>query len=61
MLRKIDRWVGRHMSKGRWIGAWAVTFGASLVVAIKGGMWGVVIGSCTAAVSLLGLWGNARR
>lgn len=59
ILKKIDLFIGRHMSAKRWIAIWLLAFAGSLAL-ISCGMW-VILGIPLMLVSIVGVIGNVRR
>jgi len=61
-MKRIDRWVGRHMSPRRWIVAWSLDAAASLFVVIECQTLAVrIVLAVNAAIAVFMVWGNARR
>lgn len=61
MFKKIDCWIGRHMSKSRWIVLWSFNASVFLIIGIlKGGCVGVLLCLMSIPAPIL-VWGNARR
>jgi len=60
MLRRVDLWVGRHMSATRWMFVWWVVTISGLVVWVGGGWW-IVLGIPMTFCGVFGVYGNARR
>ena len=61
MLKRIDKFVGRHMSAKRWIVAWALLLTASIMLMVKHGGIAIAFGVPIAALSLFMVAGNVAR
>jgi len=61
MLKRIDLWVGRHMSWLKWAVVWSAVHSIGWMLVITQGLWGAVFGMPLILVSLLGVCGNMRR
>lgn len=61
-MKKIDRWVGRHMSARRWIVAWSIDLAASifLVIVIRY-VAAQAVTAVNAALATFMIWSNVRR
>lgn len=60
LLKRIDRWIGRHMSAKRWIVVYSGILIGGGVPAWRGGWW-VFLGAPMVIVGVLGIVGHARR
>ena len=61
-MKKIDLWVGRHMTARRWIIAWGMVLAASIFVAVVVNVVLVkVVWALDATLAVLMVWGHARR
>ena len=67
MLRRIDRWIGRHMTAKRWVVVWAYLFGSGVGLlmgrgfGLASGWWSIAVGVPAVVGGALLLWGNLRR
>jgi len=62
MLRKIDRWIGRHMSAKRWTVFWfAIELGSVIGMIALAPSWWLVAFLPSAAIGALMCQANARR
>ena len=59
MLRKIDRFIGRHMNAWSWVVVWLIVCGGASWL-ITEGAW-MAVGIPLLAVGLFGVAGNIRR
>ena len=59
-LRRIDLWVGRHMSATCWMLVWWVVTIGGLLTWFRGGWW-MALGIPVTFCGVLGVYGNARR
>jgi len=60
MFKKIDRWIGKHMSARRWALAWGCISGVGFGLATEGGWW--ILPRCIIGlVGVFGIYGNLRR
>ena len=57
MFRKIDRWIGRHMSAKRWVVLWVIVVVMSSTVVGSGWLWALPMGFIGAVM----FFGNLER
>ena len=61
-MKKIDCWMGRHMSARRWIVAWNIDLAASVFLAIViKSIAAQTVMAVNAALAAFMPWGNVRR
>ena len=61
MLKKIDWWIGDHMSAERWIIVWLVVFGLGISMAVGLSVAWKIVGGVLASLGAIGVYGNTRR
>jgi len=60
MFRRIDWWIGRHMTTHRWISVWLMVSAAGLFISVRW-PWLSCLGAPMAFFGALGVSGNWRR
>ena len=61
MLKKIDWWIGEHMSAERWILVWLVVFGIGISMIVGLTLPWQIVGGFVVLFGGVGVYGNTRR